>query len=194
VGPEFRGLLRHREASAADRPLVNHHLRCIAGGCTHSFNLPDAAGWFTHFVSRKALPIGRVECGLSAWAAGSTSKYTEVSRCCRGQHRSSPVYLLAPPAFSGPRPVWARWAECRRRHMCELFTRPPRVGTRSGGFPVTGGGCCVGECAGHGPLLGIHDCSCQLDMGGFGVWSYGQLALALAGHIFRCRAGRPMPA
>jgi hypothetical protein len=51
-------------ASAADRPLVNHHLRCIAGGCTHSFNLPDAAGWFTHFVSRKALPIGRVECGL----------------------------------------------------------------------------------------------------------------------------------
>jgi hypothetical protein len=108
-------------------------------------------------------PSGVSSAALSAWAAGSTSSYTEVSRCCRRQHRSSPVYLLAPPAFSGPRPVWAKWAECRRRHVCELFTRPPRVGTRSGGFPVTGGGCCVGECAGHGPLLGIHDCSCQLD-------------------------------
>ncbi len=113
-------------------------------------------------------PSGMSSAALSAWAASSTSSYTEVSRCCRRQHRSSPVYLLAPPAFSGPRPVWARWAECRRRHVCELFTRPPRVGTRSGGFPVTGGGCCVGECAGHGPQLGIHDCSCQLDI----EWSW----------------------
>ena len=65
-GPWVRNFLafHHREASAADRPLVNHHLRCITGGCTHSFNLPDAAGWFTHFVSRKVLTIGRVECGL----------------------------------------------------------------------------------------------------------------------------------
>ena len=71
----------HREASAADRPLVNHHLRCIAGECTHSFSLPGRSRrWLVHTL---CLPEGvnHRACRVRPYRPGRQVAPAVIQRC-----------------------------------------------------------------------------------------------------------------
>ena len=111
MGREFLAF-HHREASAADRPLVNHHLRCIAGECTHSFSLPGRSRrWLVHTL---CLPEGvnHRACRVRPYRPGRQVAPAVIQRCLDAAvgstaHRLYTYWRPLPPRDLRPTLVWA---------------------------------------------------------------------------------------